>query len=90
MAKKSPTLLQKIEAFLSETGMGESYFGKKSVGNSELVSRLRQNRRVWPETEAKAISFMLSERSRIRSRGYVPATPTQQPAPAEIGRKAVR
>ena len=90
MAKTPPTLLQKIEAFLSETGMGESYFGKKAVGNSELVSRLRQNRRVWPETEAKALSFIRSERKCVRARGYDPATPTHQPRPVQTDKQAVQ
>lgn len=57
-----PSLLSEIEAFLSETGMGESYFGKCAVGNSELVQRLRDGGRVWPETEAKARSFMMMRR----------------------------
>jgi hypothetical protein len=51
-------LLEEIEKFLAATGMGPSYFGKLAVGNSEIVSRLRANRRVYPETVAKARSFM--------------------------------
>jgi hypothetical protein len=51
-------LLAEIERFLADTGMGPSYFGKLAVGNSEIVSRLRANRRVYPETVAKARSFM--------------------------------
>ena len=51
-------LLREIEAFLASSGMGESYFGKKSVGNSEVVSRLRRGRRVWPETESRIRSFI--------------------------------
>jgi hypothetical protein len=57
------TLLTDIEAFLEETGMGPSYFGKRAVGNSELVERLRSGRRVWPDTEAKIREFMLSFRA---------------------------
>lgn len=53
-----PDLLSKIDAFLSETGMGESYFGKAAAGNSELVRRLRQGGRVWPETERQVVEFM--------------------------------
>jgi hypothetical protein len=51
-------LLEEIEKFLAATGMGPSYFGKLAVGNSEIVSRLRANRRVYPETVARARSFM--------------------------------
>ena len=53
-----PKLLAEIEAFLSETGMGPKYFGKASVGNSEVVNRLRKGGRVWPETEAGLVDFM--------------------------------
>lgn len=51
-------LLSDIRAFLTESGMGPSYFGKASCGNSELVSRLEKGRRVWPETEVKVRVFM--------------------------------
>lgn len=54
-------LLGLVEAFLSETGMGASYFGKVSVGNSELVHRLRRGGRVWPETERRIRSFIASK-----------------------------
>lgn len=53
-----PELVAKIAAFLSATGMGESYFGKVAVKNSEVVKRLRVGKRVWPETEAALIAFM--------------------------------
>jgi hypothetical protein len=71
MAQTPLTLLQEIEGFLSETGMGETYFGKKSAGNSELVARLRDGRRVWPETEIKIRSFMAVARHDIRKSGHV-------------------
>lgn len=51
-------LLSDIEAFLADTGMGVSYFGKIATGNSELVARLKEGKRCWPETEQKARSFM--------------------------------
>lgn len=57
-----PKLLAEIEAFLSETGMGVSYFGKAAVGNSEVVTRLRNGRRVWPETEATLRDFIAAQR----------------------------
>ena len=53
-----PDLLARIEAFLADTGMGASYFGKRAIGNSEVVARLRAGRRVWPETEAALFAFM--------------------------------
>lgn len=85
MAKTPPTLLQEIEAFLADQAMGASYFGKIAVGNSELVPRLRRGGRIWPETEAKARSFMLNA---VRNRGYVPASRSRQPAPAQTDRGA--
>lgn len=62
------TLLLDIEAFLTETGMGASYFGKRAVRNSELVDRLRAGRRVWPETERAVRDFMAAERALRRGR----------------------
>ena len=60
---KHHTLLEAIEAFLSRSGMGATYFGKASSGNSELVQRLRSGGRVWPETEEKVRAF-IDERSK--------------------------
>jgi hypothetical protein len=51
-------LLDEIRSFLAQTGMGPSYFGKASCGNSELVERLESGRRVWPETADKVRVFM--------------------------------
>lgn len=45
--------------------MAETYFGKRAVGNSELVSRLRGGGRVWPETEEKARAFMKKRRGKV-------------------------
>lgn len=55
------TLISEIEAFLRESGMGPSYFGKKAVGNSELLPRLKNGGRVWPETENKVREFIAVE-----------------------------
>lgn len=60
--KTSQKLLAEIEQFLSETGMGERYFGKAAMTTSDLVPRLRNGGRVWPETEAKARAFMRERR----------------------------
>lgn len=57
------SITHEIEAFLSETGMGPSYFGKAAVGNSELVERLKNGGRIWPETEERIRSFMRSRRA---------------------------
>ena len=51
-------LLAEIEGFLSRTGMGETYFGKKAANNPYLVQRLRDRGRVWPETAEKVRRFI--------------------------------
>lgn len=56
-------LLEEIESFLRQSGMGPSYFGKVSVGNSELVERLRSGRRVWPETADRVREFIADRAS---------------------------
>lgn len=66
MASKNH-LLDEIETFLTETGMGPSYFGKQAVRNSEIVSRLRNGGRIWPETEAQLRAFMLAARREAKS-----------------------
>lgn len=72
MTKDTQKLLKEIEAFLQTSGMGASYFGKKATGNSELVARLRENGRVWPETAAKVRSFIKRhETSHVRNSGRV-------------------
>lgn len=56
-------LLSEINAFLAETEMGVSYFGKIASGNSELVHRLKNGGRVWPETADRVRCFMKEYRS---------------------------
>lgn len=63
MKQAQRKLLSDIEDFLSSAEMGESYFGKVSCGNSELVRRLRGGGRVWPETEQRVRDFMSSRLS---------------------------
>jgi len=61
---QSAILLSKIDAFLNDAGMGESYFGKRAVGNSELVGRLRNGRPVLQDTAVKVVEFIKAERKR--------------------------
>lgn len=67
MTEKPATILDEIEAFLSTTGMGASYFGRMATGNTELVPRLRSGGRIWPETEAKVRAFIRAERRKRTS-----------------------
>lgn len=76
-----PLLLSEIDAFLSKTGMSPTYFGKAAVGNSELVRRLRGGGRVWPETEAKIRSFILTREKYARAGKRVSSTEDIQGEP---------
>lgn len=51
-------LLAEIRQFLKATDMGESYFGKLAVGNSELVSRLKAGKTVTLRTAERVREFM--------------------------------
>lgn len=59
------SLLSDIEVFIAAHGLAESTFGQKAMGDKHLVKQLRgegrrKPRRVWPETEAKVRTFMLT------------------------------
>jgi hypothetical protein len=60
-------LLPLIERFLSETGMGPTYFGSEAVGNSKLVRRLREGRPITTDTDRKVRAYV-AERIKIRRR----------------------
>jgi hypothetical protein len=51
-------ILNAVEAFLAETGMTKTRFGKDAVGDPRFVPGLRDGRRLWPETEAKVRKFI--------------------------------
>jgi hypothetical protein len=53
-----PSLLPDIEAFLSTHGMSPTRFGVLALADRHFVKQLRNGRRCWPETEAKARRFM--------------------------------
>lgn len=53
-------LLSDIREFLTETGMGQSYFGKVACGNSEVVGRLESGRTITLETAEKIKAFIAS------------------------------
>jgi hypothetical protein len=68
MSTNSSDLLAQIDGFLAETGMGASYFGQRAAMNSELAKRLREGRRVWPDTERMVRNFIPGERAQ-RTKG---------------------
>lgn len=51
-------ILTAVEAFLAETGMSPTRFGKSAMGDPRFVPGLRAGRRLWPETEAKVRQFL--------------------------------
>ena len=59
----SNDLLTDIQAFLDETGMGPSYFGKAACGNSEVVDRLINGGTVTLVTADRIRNF-INERRR--------------------------
>ncbi|MEX5600727.1 hypothetical protein [Pseudophaeobacter sp. C1-32P7] len=54
-------LLKRVEAFLAKSRMGPSYFGRRAVGNSELVERLRKGGEVKRRTERSVLQFIERE-----------------------------
>ena len=58
------SLLSDIEKFMADYGIGEHRFGMLAIKNGRLVERLRDGRRVWPETEEKIKEFLIAERVR--------------------------
>lgn len=73
MSEMRTTLLDDIDTFLAETGMGEYRFGLLAARNGRLLERLRPGTTpkgkpvlVRPETEAQIRDFMRSERKARR------------------------
>lgn len=58
------SLLSEIDAFLADHNMSDYRFGLRAARNGRLVERLRDGRRVWPETEAMVREFMRTENAR--------------------------
>jgi len=53
MSKHHPDLLAEIEAFVKAAGISEITFGRHALSDPHFVRDLRNNRRLWPETEKK-------------------------------------
>jgi len=58
-------LLSDIREFLAASGMGPTYFGKASCGNSELVDRLEKGKTVTLVTAERVRAF-IAERNQNR------------------------
>ena len=59
---KQKPLIQEIEDYLAETGMGPSYFGVRAAGNPQLVNRLRKGRDVLTTTETRVRAYIAAQR----------------------------
>lgn len=59
-------LIEEIDGFLNEFGIGEHRFGILAANNGRLVERLRTGGRVWPETEERVREFMARRRSAVK------------------------
>ena len=60
-----PTLLPEIEAFLERHSMRPTTFGRGFNNDVHFVRQLREGRRVWPETAAKARAFMAARNAAL-------------------------
>ena len=77
LPRMATDLLTEIHAFLDRTGMGRSYFGKASCGNSELVDRLESGKTVTLVTAEKVRTFIGSRSSESRPDFAAPASAEQ-------------
>ena len=57
-------ILEEIDAFMAETGIGGFRFGMLAIKNGRLVERLRYGGRIWPDTEERIRAFMIAEKER--------------------------
>lgn len=57
------TLLGEIHVFVSETGMPESTFGRRSVNDPSLIARLRGGNTITVRKLDRIRRFMASERA---------------------------
>lgn len=73
MSNERAKLLAEIEAFLTETGMYPSHFGRDSVNDPALIGRLRQGGDIKLSTADRLRAFMLAHRKKARPPSKPPA-----------------
>jgi hypothetical protein len=67
-------LLPLIEDFLAEASISAFRFGILAVNNGRLVERLREGKRIWPDTEMRVRAYIVSQRSQpVRRRASASA-----------------
>lgn len=73
MPPMKSSLIADIDAFLAETGIPPYRFGLEAAHNGRLVERLRDGRRVWPETEKMIRNYMRAARRKQRGQPHATA-----------------
>ncbi len=62
-----PPLLNDIDAFLRVHKLSDSAFGRQAVNDWMLIRQLRAGRRLWPDTEGRVRTFMVTYRPKARA-----------------------
>jgi len=62
-----PPLLNDIDAFLRIHKLSDSAFGRQAVNDWKLIRQLRAGRRLWPDTEGRVRTFMVTYQPKTRS-----------------------
>jgi hypothetical protein len=62
-----PPLLNDIDAFLRVHKLSDSAFGRQAVNDWKLIRQLRAGRRLWPDTEGRVRTFMVTYRPKARA-----------------------
>lgn len=60
-------LLNDIDAFLRIHKLSDSAFGRQAVNDWKLIRQLRAGRRLWPDTEGRVRTFMVTYRPKGRA-----------------------
>ena len=60
-------LLNDIDAFLRVHKLSDSAFGRQAVNDWKLIRQLRAGRRLWPDTEGRVRTFMVTYRPKARA-----------------------
>src|SRR5215472_12167763 len=70
----SEALLREISGYCRRVGMAESTFGRLSVNDGKLVSRLRFGGRITTDTAERVRGFIDQNRDGLRGRRGMPST----------------
>ena len=60
-------LLNDTDAFLRIHKLSDSAFGRQAVNDWKLIRQLRAGRRLWPDTEGRVRTFMVTYQPKTRS-----------------------